>query len=116
MISIIFDCLQREVAKEFRNEHIKVLVSTAIIEEGLDVPGCNLVIRFNKPQNFSSYMQSKGRARGKKGKSLFVLLNDENNLEAFSKNKEEYQDYEYMEKVEILNFFDVFIICVKFRC
>ncbi len=60
-------------------------------------------------------MQSKGRARGKTGKSLFVLLNDENNLDAFSESRKEYEDYEYMEKVEIYNFFDVLIICVKFR-
>jgi len=78
---------------------------------GLDVPGCNLVIRFNKPQNFASYMQSKGRARAKKEKALFVLLSDESNVEEYSMNKREYENYEYMEKVEIENLFYVYIMC-----
>ncbi len=69
--------------------------------------GCNLVIRFNKPQNFSSYMQSKGRARAKEEKALFVLLRDESDVEISQKNTEEYANYEYMEKVELLNLFYV---------
>ncbi len=75
--------------------------------------GCNLVIRFNKPQNFSSYMQSKGRARAKEGKALFVLLRDESDVDISQKNSEEYANYEYMEKVELLNLFYVYFY-VKF--
>ncbi|CAF4411246.1 unnamed protein product, partial [Rotaria magnacalcarata] len=51
---------QRQVIKKFRKGEINVLVATAIAEEGLDITKCNLVFRFNKPPNFSSYMQSKG--------------------------------------------------------
>ncbi len=76
------------------------MISTAIIEEGLDVAGCNLVIRFNKPPNFSSYMQSKGRARAKEGKALFVILRDESDVDVSMTNTEEYKNYEEMEKVE----------------
>jgi ERCC4-related helicase len=83
---------------EFRNGQLNVLISTAIIEEGIDVPACNLVIRFNKPANFSSYMQSKGRARAKEG-ARFVLLRDESDSDEYSKNSEEYRNYEEMEKV-----------------
>ncbi len=82
---------------------------------GLDVPGCNLVIRFNKPQNFSSYMQSKGRARARTGNARFVLLRDEFDFEAFASNKEEYQNYEFMEKVRILPFFSIYILFVVFE-
>jgi len=74
------------------------------------VSGCNLVIRFNKPQNFSSYMQSKGRARAKTGNVLFVVLSDEKDFEEYSKNKEEYNNYETMEKVEKLNLFFVLFL------
>ncbi|CAF1273759.1 unnamed protein product [Rotaria sordida] len=95
---------QREVVEEFRQKHINVLISTAIIEEGLDIPGCNLVIRFNKPNNFSSYMQSKGRARSRKENALFVLFRDEPEFEEFRLNKEEYENYEYMEKLLKQNF------------
>ena len=75
------------------------MVATAVIEEGLDVAQCNLVIRFNKPHNFSSYMQSKGRARVKGGKALFVLFRDEDDVTTRMKNSEEYENYEQMEKV-----------------
>lgn len=85
---------------EFRNKDIDVLVATAIIEEGLDVAECNLVIRFNKPQNFSSYMQSKGRARAKT-KACYVILRDESDVDEYSTNTYEYKDYERMEKVWI---------------
>jgi endoribonuclease Dicer len=100
------------VAREFRHKGINVLISTAIIEEGLDVQACNLVIRFNKPQNFASYMQSKGRARAKE-KALFVLLHDENDIDEFINNKEEYKNYEYIEKVEILNLVCIYITFVS---
>ncbi len=98
------------MAKEFRNKDINVLISTAIIEEGLDVAECNLVIRFNKPPNFSSYMQSKGRARAKERKAMFVLLRDECDVNARMKNTEEYDNYEYMEKVKLTNLFFIFAL------
>jgi superfamily II DNA helicase RecQ len=79
------------------------------------VAGCNLVIRFNKPQNFSSYMQSKGRARAGQGNASFVLLGDESNFEEFSKTKEEYRNYEDMEKVRILDLF-CFLLYLFGRC
>ena len=69
---------------------------------GLDVPECNLVIRFNKPKTFSSYLQSKGRARAREGKASFILFRDESDVEEYSSNREEYQNYELMEKVRII--------------
>lgn len=44
-------------------------------------------------------MQSKGRARAKTGGALFVILRDEPDFESAALNKEEYNNYEYMEKV-----------------
>lgn len=90
--------LQREVIKSFRSSEINVLIATAVVEEGLDIPHCDLVIRFNKPKNFSSYMQSKGRARAKQNAS-YVLFMDESNAEAFDRDSKEYENYEKIEKV-----------------
>ncbi|CAF1375740.1 unnamed protein product [Rotaria sordida] len=89
---------QRETIKDFRSAKINVLIATAVVEEGLDIPQCDLVIRFNKPNNFSSYMQSKGRARAKQNAS-YVLFMDESNAEAYSRDQMEYMNYEEIEKI-----------------
>ncbi|CAF1126055.1 unnamed protein product [Adineta steineri] len=84
----------QQVIKEFRTGQVNVLVATAVVEEGLDIPKCNLVFRFNKPPNFSSYMQSKGRARAKQNAS-YVLLIDESDEQ---KDITDYGTYEDIEK------------------
>lgn len=69
---------QDKVLSKFRKGKINLLIATSVIEEGVDVPRCNLVIRFDLPQNFRSYVQSKGRARDKP--STFVLLVGDNQV------------------------------------
>ncbi|CAF3393836.1 unnamed protein product [Rotaria socialis] len=89
---------QRQVIKEFRTGEINVLVATAIAEEGLDITKCNLVFRFNKPPNFSSYMQSKGRARAKQN-AAYVILIDKSNENIFSTDLFTYHNYEEIQKM-----------------
>ena len=76
--------------KEFRDGDINILVSTAVAEEGVDIPKCNLVFRFNKPANFASYMQSKGRARAK-DKAAYVLLIDDTDEKQMSSDCQTYE-------------------------
>jgi hypothetical protein len=45
------------------------------LEEGIEVPSCNLVVKFDFPQTFSSYIQSKGM--GRKKANQYILLVDE---------------------------------------
>lgn len=54
---------QEEVLKKFRMHECNLLLSTAVLEEGYDLPKCNLVIRWDVPQTYRSYVQCKGRAR-----------------------------------------------------
>lgn len=68
---------QDEKLSKFRKGSTNLLVATSVIEEGVDVPRCNLVIRFDLPQNFRSYVQSKGRARDKPSKFLLLLSNED---------------------------------------
>ena len=59
----------------FRTGEVNVLVSTSVVEEGIDVPSCNLVVKFDFPQTFRSYVQSRGRAR-QKGSKYFLMIED----------------------------------------
>lgn len=53
---------------------MNVLIATNIVEEGIDVPNCGLVIMFDEVKTYRSYVQSKGRAR--LSTSKYIILND----------------------------------------
>ena len=46
-----------------------------MLEEGFDVPQCDLVVAFTGPQSLISFIQMRGRARNQD--SVFVILDGE---------------------------------------
>ena len=82
----------RATLAKFKDGRVNTLISTSVIEEGLDVRTCNLVIKFDFPMTFRSYVQSKGRARAKPSK--YILMVSEADAEKFSKKYGEYRDME----------------------
>ena len=58
---------------KFRKGELNCLVATSIAEEGLDIPDCNLIIRFDLYRTMIQYVQSRGRARHKSSKYLHMV-------------------------------------------
>ena len=44
-----------------------------MLEEGMDIPKCNLVVKFDLPNDCCSYIQSKGRARHSSSKYYIMV-------------------------------------------
>jgi ATP-dependent RNA helicase DDX58 len=63
---------QMEVLNKFREGNKKVLFSTTVTEEGLDVVKCNLVIRYVHVTNEIAMVQSRGRARTKEARYVVI--------------------------------------------
>ncbi|KAL8702024.1 MAG: hypothetical protein Q9201_004601 [Fulgogasparrea decipioides] len=67
---------QQEVIHKFRKGELNCLFATSVAEEGLDVPECNLVIRFDLYDTLIQYIQSRGRARHANSKYLHMVEQD----------------------------------------
>lgn len=55
--------LQQSVLEKFSKGECRVLVSTSVLEQGVDVAACGLVICFDGVKSVKSTIQSRGRAR-----------------------------------------------------
>ena len=81
---------QKDVIQELRVGTKNLIIATSVLEEGIDVSACNLVVCFDPPSNLRAFIQSRGRAR--KEASKFVVFVDGDDPEKLSK-------WEKMEKM-----------------
>ncbi|KAL8233189.1 hypothetical protein R6Q57_002967 [Mikania cordata] len=68
---------QNKIVDEFRQGTVNIIVATSILEEGLDVQSCNLVIRFDPSSTVCSFIQSRGRARMRNSDFLLLIPSDD---------------------------------------
>lgn len=74
---------QAEDLKSFRaNGRVNVLIATSVLEEGIDVSACNLVICFDPPRNLVQFVQRRGRARQEDSKYIMIVAEDESGQHA----------------------------------
>ncbi|CCU83126.1 Dicer 2 [Blumeria hordei DH14] len=65
--------LQANALSDFKTGKINILIATSVLEEGIDVPICNLVLCFQKPANLKSFVQRRGRARHMESKMVLLI-------------------------------------------
>ncbi|XP_078032947.1 endoribonuclease Dicer-L-like [Augochlora pura] len=68
----------KDVLRKFTNGTSNCLIATEIVDEGIDVPSCTLIIRFDLPMNIRAYIQSKGRARYNISQYILLIEKDDN--------------------------------------
>ncbi|KAK3943840.1 hypothetical protein QBC46DRAFT_351128 [Diplogelasinospora grovesii] len=64
---------------KFKRGELNCIFATSVAEEGLDIPDCNIIIRFDLYDTLIQYIQSRGRAR-QEG-SLYVHMLEKGNGE-----------------------------------
>jgi ERCC4-related helicase len=83
---------------DFRNRRKNLIISTDVLEEGIDITACHMVICFDKIPNLKSFIQRRGRARQEQSTYAIMLASDDTSakLSDFQELEEEmlrtYQD------------------------
>lgn len=67
---------QEEIIERFKSGGLRLLVATSVAEEGLDIPECNLVIKYNHVGNEVTTVQMRGRSRRQGGKSVLLAFDN----------------------------------------
>ncbi|GFF27465.1 RNA helicase/RNAse III, putative [Aspergillus udagawae] len=64
--------LQRDTLDDFRSGRKNLIIATDVLEEGIDISACSVVVCYDKPPNLKSFVQRRGRARRKR--STFAIM------------------------------------------
>jgi len=72
---------QTEALAKFRTKETNVIFATSVLEEGLDVRDCNLGVRFDRVENYPSYVQSMGRVRQPNAPFYVLVKTQDSNKE-----------------------------------
>ncbi|KAL0108749.1 hypothetical protein PUN28_014111 [Cardiocondyla obscurior] len=70
----------KDVLQKFRRGLINCIVATDVVDEGIDIPTCTLIIRYDIPNDFRGYVQSKGRARHSMSNYVMLMPEEDSNF------------------------------------
>lgn len=76
---------------DFRNRRKNLIISTDVLEEGIDITACHMVICFDNIPNLKSFIQRRGRARQEKSTYAIMMANNDSpaKLTSFEELEEE---------------------------
>ncbi|KAF2027546.1 dicer-like protein 2 [Setomelanomma holmii] len=63
---------QQTTLDDFRAGKLNLILATSVLEEGIDISSCHLVVCFERPKNLKSFVQRRGRAR--KLESRYIIF------------------------------------------
>lgn len=87
--SLLSNKSNKKVLDRFKRGEINLIIATSVLEEGIDLQECNLVISYDTPKTFRSYVQSKGRARMQN--SQYVIMTPAGQINALQRKVGEWQ-------------------------
>lgn len=64
---------QLKTMMDFKKGNLNCIFATSVAEEGLDIPDCNLIVRFDPCKTMIQYIQSRGRARQENSTYVHML-------------------------------------------
>lgn len=92
----------KKVLDKFKRDEINLIIATSVLEEGIDLQECNLVVCYDMPTTFRAYVQTKGRARMKQ--SQYVIMAPAGKMNALQSKVTEYRAIiEILKKVSFLS-------------
>lgn len=78
------------ILDKFKRGDINLIVATSVLEEGIDLQECNLVVCYDAPSTFRSYVQTKGRARMKQ--STYIIMTKAAEINKLQKKSAEWTE------------------------
>ena len=81
---------------KFKKGELNCIFATSVAEEGLDIPDCNVIIRYDLNDTLIQYIQSRGRAR--KEHSVYINMVERGNAAHYARLKQNKQSEETLRK------------------